>query len=662
MNATDLIFVAGHRGLVGSAIVRALKAEGYTNLITRTHAEVDLTDPIETWRFIAENQPDYIFLAAAKVGGIEGNMRQPVEMMLSNLHIQNNVLSAAHHHRVKKLLFLGSSCIFPKFCPQPIKEEYLLTSALEPSNECYALAKIAGLKLCQAYRSEYGDNFVSVMPTNLYGPCFSKDTQIMTPEGPRFVADIAVDDFVYTLDPKTHSVRVTRVMATQLNTTKEWFNFKGKSTDLKVTSDHKMYFGRKGNFTLKPAEWFRSRSGRKNGQMDIARHEAVRSGWLKWIDLSTYRDRGHTFFGSFVRDSDYSKSKDYPYHFVFDAGDFAELVGWIVSEGSTLSTQKLKNGLFSGKVHIAQKTVNESNRKQIFKLVTRLGFRPWMDSNGISFTSRLVVNFVKEELGCCAAEKRIPSNLLTAFCSEHRKRLFDALMAGDGHKSGCCYTTKSTALKSSFLHLCFLLGIKTGTVFHDGCCWRIVIRKSKPSLKYRNISITSVDDLSYCFTAERDHIIFAGRNGCFTWVGQCDTYRPGCHVIPDLIRKFYQAKVTGQPTVSVWGDGTARREFLYSDDLARACVLVMQHYDLAEPINIGFGTDVTIKDLAAQIADTVGLEREQLVFSPTGPVGTPVKFLDSSRIMAMGWKPAWTLADGLKMAYADFLKNHAAKV
>lgn len=311
MNTNDRIFVAGHRGLVGSAIVRALTAEGYTNIITATHQEVDLTHPTETWRFIAEKRPHYIFLAAAKVGGIEGNMKQPVEMMLSNLHIQNNVIAAAHQHRVKKLLFLGSSCIYPKMCPQPIKEEYLLTSALEPSNECYALAKIAGLKLCQAYRSECGDNFVSVMPTNLYG-----------------------------------------------------------------------------------------------------------------------------------------------------------------------------------------------------------------------------IN---------------------------------------------------------------------------------------------------------------------------------DTYRPGCHVIPDLIRKFYQAKVTGQPTVSVWGDGTARREFLYSDDLAKACVLVMQSYDMAEPINIGYGTDITIKELAYAVADAVGLQREQIVFSASGPVGTPVKFLDSSRIMALGWKPTIELVDGLKLAYADFLKNHAAK-
>jgi GDP-L-fucose synthase len=142
--------------------------------------------------------------------------------------------------------------------------------------------------------------------------------------------------------------------------------------------------------------------------------------------------------------------------------------------------------------------------------------------------------------------------------------------------------------------------------------------------------------------------------------GVNDTYKPGCHVIPDLLRKFHQAKVTGQDQVTVWGDGTARREFLYADDLATACITVMEKYDEADPINIGFGSDVTIKELAHLVADVVGLERSKLVFETKGPVGTPVKFLDSSKVMALGWKPAVTLATGLPIAYSDFLKHHAA--
>jgi len=309
MNKNSKILVCGHKGLVGSALMRQLTAQGFTNLLSAPRSELDLTDIGQTVKFFLKHEPEYVFLAAAKVAGIEGNMKQPVSMLVTNLEIQLNVIETAHVTGVKKLMFFGSSCIYPKLCPQPIKEEYLMTGPLEPSNEFYALAKITGLKLCQAYRKQSGDNFISVMPTNLYG-----------------------------------------------------------------------------------------------------------------------------------------------------------------------------------------------------------------------------IN---------------------------------------------------------------------------------------------------------------------------------DTYKPGCHVIPDLIRKFYQAKVSGQEHVHVWGDGTARREFLYSDDLATACVTVMENYNDEAPINIGYGTDVSIRELAELVADTVGLGRDQLVFDPKGVVGTPIKFVDSSKVMALGWKPSVTLEAGLKIAYADFLKNHA---
>ncbi len=164
------IFVAGHRGLVGSAIERALKRHGYTRIQTRTRQELDLLDSKAVDRFFEENQPAYVFLAAAKVGGIVANNTYPVDFLLDNLTIQNNVISSAHNHKVKKLLFLGSSCIYPKFAPQPIDESSLLAGHLEPTNDAYAIAKIAGIKLCQAYRRQYGDNFIAAMPTNLYGP------------------------------------------------------------------------------------------------------------------------------------------------------------------------------------------------------------------------------------------------------------------------------------------------------------------------------------------------------------------------------------------------------------------------------------------------------------------------------------------------------------
>ena len=164
------IYIAGHRGLVGSALVKNLQQLGYQNLVLRTHTELDLTDQQATEAFFAAEKPDYVFLAAAKVGGIHANNEYPAEFVFSNLSIQINVIHAAWKHRVKRLMFLGSSCIYPKLAPQPMKEEYLLTGPLEPTNRPYALAKIAGIEMCWSYNRQYGTKYLSVMPTNLYGP------------------------------------------------------------------------------------------------------------------------------------------------------------------------------------------------------------------------------------------------------------------------------------------------------------------------------------------------------------------------------------------------------------------------------------------------------------------------------------------------------------
>ncbi|HYK77111.1 MAG TPA: GDP-L-fucose synthase [Daejeonella sp.] len=169
MEKSAKIYIAGHRGMVGSAIFRKLEQEGYTNLITKTSAELDLRNQQAVADFFVQYKPDYVFLAAAKVGGIVANNTYRADFLYDNLAIQNNVIHQSYLNGVKKLLFLGSSCIYPKLAPQPLKEEYLLTGLLEPTNEPYAIAKIAGIKLCDAYRDQYGCNFISVMPTNLYG-------------------------------------------------------------------------------------------------------------------------------------------------------------------------------------------------------------------------------------------------------------------------------------------------------------------------------------------------------------------------------------------------------------------------------------------------------------------------------------------------------------
>jgi len=170
MNKNAKIYVAGHRGLVGSAIVRRLKSEGYNNLLLKTHDEVDLIRQEEVEKFFETEKPEYVFLAAAKVGGIYANDTYSADFIYDNLMVEANVIHNAYKSNVKKLLFLGSSCIYPKLCPQPIKEEYLLSGKLEPTNDSYAIAKIAGIKMCQSYNKQHGANFISVMPTNLYGP------------------------------------------------------------------------------------------------------------------------------------------------------------------------------------------------------------------------------------------------------------------------------------------------------------------------------------------------------------------------------------------------------------------------------------------------------------------------------------------------------------
>ncbi len=170
MTKTSKIYIAGHRGLVGSAIFKNLTSKGFSNIVTRTHAELDLTSQQAVADFFAEEKPEYVFLAAAKVGGIVANNTYRADFIYENLAIQNNVIHQSYVHGVKKLLFLGSTCIYPKNAPQPMKEEYLLTSELEYTNEPYAIVKIAGIKMCESYNLQYGTNFISVMPTNLYGP------------------------------------------------------------------------------------------------------------------------------------------------------------------------------------------------------------------------------------------------------------------------------------------------------------------------------------------------------------------------------------------------------------------------------------------------------------------------------------------------------------
>ena len=177
MDKSDKIYVAGHRGMVGSAIVRNLQSKGYSNIVGRSHKELDLTSQADVTRFFEEERPDIVVLAAAKVGGINANQTKPAEFAYENMQVQCNVIKCCHDFQVKKLLFLGSTCIYPRMAPQPIPEDALLTGPLEETNEAYAIAKIAGLEMCKYFRMQYGDDFISCMPTNLYGPYDNFDLQ-----------------------------------------------------------------------------------------------------------------------------------------------------------------------------------------------------------------------------------------------------------------------------------------------------------------------------------------------------------------------------------------------------------------------------------------------------------------------------------------------------
>ena len=179
MEKNAKIFVAGHRGLVGSALVRCLERSGYTNILKRSRAELDLGDVPAVRKFFDEERPEYVMLAAAKVGGILANETYPAEFIHSNLAVQTNVIHECWRHEVKRLLFLGSSCVYPRACPQPIREEYLLTSELEPTNRAYALAKIAGIEMCASYNRQYGTKYLAAMPTNLYGPGDNYDLSLV---------------------------------------------------------------------------------------------------------------------------------------------------------------------------------------------------------------------------------------------------------------------------------------------------------------------------------------------------------------------------------------------------------------------------------------------------------------------------------------------------
>ncbi len=293
MNKNDKIYVAGHRGLVGSAIMRALEKEGYDNLVYRTSSELNLRNQEKTYHFFQQERPDVVFLAAAKVGGIMHNLSFPVDFITYNIQIQTNIITEAQRRGVKKLVFLGSSCIYPKLCPQPMKEEHLLTSPLEPTNQWYAIAKIAGIMMCQAHRAQLGLDAISLMPTNLYGPNdnFSLTSSHVLPAMIRKFHDAKVNNFPKVLlwgtgSPKREFLHVDDLADACIFLANNYSD--GEIINVGVGEDLSIYelsnmireiVGYKGNVVWDPAK----PDGTPRKLLDVTKiHEL---GWKAKIDL-----------------------------------------------------------------------------------------------------------------------------------------------------------------------------------------------------------------------------------------------------------------------------------------------------------------------------------------------------------------------------------------
>jgi hypothetical protein len=486
----------------------------------------------------------------------------------------------------------------------------------------------------------------------------------MTVDGIKNIKDVEINDLIYTLNPETHNIEIEKIIAKQINNTNLWYNFKsGKSVDFKVTPDHKMYFKKNNSnkFVKERADYFENKIGKKYGQILLAHHNPfITINDNTNVDLHNYIDEFHIIKGNCVKDGKHSKQKYFKTS--YDMEYFSKFIGWYASEGSYAKNIKDIRGIECGQIRISQKkSVNIDNYLELIDMFEKMHINYNHDDTAFYFNSRLFLNFIKNEIGHNSSDKRLPKFVFN-LPLKYIRNIFECMMKGDGNKNGNRYTTKSEKLKNDFLHLCFLIGVKTGSVYKDSNhCWRITIRKIKKvtCVKYKNISIENCNnELSYCLTTEKNHIIYAGQNNCFNWIGQCDNYHPeNSHVIPGLIRRFHEAKENNIKDVICWGDGTPMREFLFSDDLADACIFLMNNYNDSDIVNIGTGKDMTIKELTEIIKNIVYPDANIIFNNDINLNGTPRKVLDTTKINTLGWYPKVSFEEGIKLAYGDFLRN-----
>jgi len=653
MNRDNKILVLGSSGLLGSSIVRQLLKEEYNLLFCPSSSDVNLLDKDDIERYLSFVNVDYIFMTAGLVGGIMGNLKRGADFLYQNTTMILNLLEGIKKHSPKaKLLYTGSTCIYPKENPQPINENRLLSGYLEETNIGYAIAKITGVIGCQLYRQQYGINAISVMPTNMYGQCFSSDTDVMTPDGIKNIKECIIGDNIYTLNPETNEVEIEKILSTQQKKTNEIFNFKSRGCDFRVTGDHKMYYKYHNEFVKKEANYFRNKAGKEYGQMILASHKPIVKGEIFNINIMNYKDEHHIIrdCDNFMKDGKHSRYKYYPTK--YDLLDFCKFLGWYISEGSIVNGMKTKYlKLDCGQISISQnKLINPENYNEIDGLLKRMEVNYSKDNERFYFTSRSIKTFIRKEIGVGSVNKSIPKFVFN-LPIEYREAIFDTLMKGDGNKTMARYTTKSTQLKNDFVLLCFTLSKKTNSVYKDGV-WRISLRKvlNNVCVKYKNISIEDVHNENvFCITTEKNHIIYAGRNNKFNWVGQCDNYDlENGHMLPSLIKKFVDAKRNNTP-LTFWGTGNPRRESLYVDDCAEAIVYLMNNYNEPEIVNIGTGFDYSIKELVDILQEELDYKND-INWDLSKPDGTFEKRTDITLLKSLmpTFNPR-SFRDGLKI-------------
>ncbi len=596
------IVVTGGSGMVGKSLKKIMP-----NAIYLSSKDYDLTSEKGVAQMYYDHKPTIVIHLAAKVGGIIDNINKPGEYFTDNVLMNTLLLEYARFHGVERFIGVLSTCIYPdKVDNYPMTEDMLHMGPPTATNFSYGYAKRSLAVQIDAYNKEYGTKYQYLIPCNLYGECFSEDTEVLTENGIKNIKDISLGEFIFTLNPETHDLEKHKVTQLHKLEDEEFYSFKGSSVDFEVTKNHDLYFKTTAGFVKKKAYTFDNKLGKEFGQITLAHHNIVDSKvkLIENIDLSKYLDDNHILLeNGMVKDFIHSKCKEMPT--TFNYLDFSEFLGWYISEGSVCTTTKsLNENLDRGQVRISQsKEKNPENYSKIHSLLTRMKIPFGCDDFSFYFSSRLFINYIKENIGLGSDDKRIPSEFLKLETpSILKEALFNSLMLGDGTLSRNTYTTKSNKLKNDFFMLSFLLGKKISNISLDNGCWRIYIKNKKQNstVKYKNISKEKCEKKNfYCITVEKNHIIYAGRNGKFNWIGQCDNYENEnkMHFVSSLIKKIHEAKTNGDDKITLFGTGTPLRQFMHSDDLAKVIKRCIDD-EVYESFNVATEQNVSIDDIA----------------------------------------------------------------